>query len=254
MEPSDEISETERRREFWNDWNARYRSGRELVAGDLDPPTLHRGEVVLRCLDSLELTRPRILEVGCSSGWLAEHLVRRGPVTGLDVSDRSIEEARRRVPSATFLTGDFLSGELPRGGFDVLITLETIASVEDQRGFIDRAAEVLAEGGHLILTTQNPFVFERKSDVEPRQEGQIRRWLSRRELRALLAPRFRVLRERSLDPAGHGGVLRAVNSYRLNVVLDRFGLRALADRAREACGLGQTLLVLARKRPANPGR
>jgi len=86
-----------------------------------------RGQVVMELLRSLSLKRPRILEVGCGNGWLAQQLAAIGPLTGVDIADAAIEEARRKVPGAQFYAGDVLELNLPRGSFDVIVTLETFS-------------------------------------------------------------------------------------------------------------------------------
>ncbi len=57
---------------------------------------------------------PSILDIGCGTGRDAGYLARNGfRVTGIDLSERMIEYARRTYPEATFLTGDMTSFALP---------------------------------------------------------------------------------------------------------------------------------------------
>lgn len=67
-----------------------------------------------------------ILEVGCGTGHhsavLHKEMLYR--VTGVDIEETMIEEARKRVPEAELLVGDFLDPELlKRCSFDSIISL-----------------------------------------------------------------------------------------------------------------------------------
>jgi len=131
--------------------------------------------------------------------------------------------------------------------FDIVVSLETLSHVADQPAFIKRIRDVLKPGGYLILTTQNRLVFERRADVIPLAVGQIRRWVSPRELRRLLRDDFVVRRLVTLLPEGQLGILRLVNSKRIDRVLVRLVSRNLLERAKERLGFGQTIAVLAQR-------
>ncbi|MGH4008074.1 MAG: class I SAM-dependent methyltransferase [Pseudonocardiaceae bacterium] len=227
--------------EFWNRWNREAREERPP-----DRPTLRRQQEVLAALQRAGIRSARILEVGCGTGWLSARLLDHGEVTATDLAGQIVERARCSFPDVHFLTGDFMT--LDAGtGYDVVVCLETLSHVVDQRAFVARLASCLRPGGMLVLTTQNRFVLERRDDVMPPGPGQVRRWLNRRELASLMAPDFRILRLASLEPAGHGGVLRLVNSSKLTRPLVAVLGRDRMRRWKEAAGLGQTRLVVAEK-------
>jgi SAM-dependent methyltransferase len=230
-------------RKFWNEWDAKY-----LQDTTIGEDGLRRGEAALSLLRSCSLQRPQILEFGCGNGWLAEKLAAFGPVTGVDIADRAIAEARRRVPSGTFHAGDALSLDLPVETFDVVVTLEMFAQVPNQSRFIEVMARGLKKGGYLILVTQNRTVYMRRRDIAPLAEGQIRRWVTMRRLRNEVQAHFDILKASTMRPAGDRGFLRIVNSARLNGLASKVIPRPLLERFKERCGLGQTLIVLARKR------
>jgi SAM-dependent methyltransferase len=233
----------ESQRKFWNEWDARH-----LQGATIDSQALRRGQTAIWLLQASGLQKPRTLELGCGNGWLAERLVELGPVTGVDIADEAVAEARRRVPSGTFYAGDALSLDLPTAAFDAVITLETFSHVPSQPAFVELIARVLRKGGYLILTTQNRNVYMRRSNVRPPVEGQLRRWVSMRELRNMLQPHFQILRAFTIQPAGERGFLRIVNSRKLNWLLSKVIPRPSIERLKEKCGLGQTLVVAAQKR------
>lgn len=223
---------------FWNDWNAATRE-RHVSATSRD-----QARVALEWLAPLGRRDLALLDAGCGAGWMCEQLAPFGQVTGTDLADAVLERAAARLPHVRFVAGDFLALPFDAQAFDVIVSFELIAHVQDPVTVVERFARLLKPGGMLVLATQNPWVLAR-STVDPVQPGQIRRWLSRRELRALLAPHFRVEEIRTVTPHGDRGVLRLVNSVKLNAIaaalLGAERVRALKERA----GLGRTLIVRA---------
>jgi len=228
---------------FWNQWN---RDERELKA--VNPASARRADEVLRIMASLGLNNPTILEVGCANGWLSERLTAFGRVTGTDLADEVIVRARQRRPQIEFIAGDFLN--LPWNGrqFDVVIALETVAYVSDQQLFLHRVSDLVKPGGYFILTSVNKFVYQRRDDVEAPGVGQIRHWLSRGELRRISAPYFDVIAMKTVMPAGHGGVLRIVNSPKLNRLVTRIVSQSFLDRLKERFGFGSCIVMLAQRK------
>ena len=143
------------------------------------------------------------------NGWLCEKFVECDEVTGVDVAEAAISDAKSRVPNVTFFAADFCSLDLPPARFDVALALEIFSHVPDQRGFVRQLAAVLKPRGHLILLTQNRLIYSRRSDIAPQGVGHVRCWVTMRQLRALVAPHFDVLRvyhgaERSSGLFAHG--------------------------------------------------
>jgi 2-polyprenyl-3-methyl-5-hydroxy-6-metoxy-1,4-benzoquinol methylase len=139
---------------MWTTWNTESRDQRKL-----DHDSLERGETALALFRSLNLKGPEILELGCGTGWLSEQLLQFGPRTAIDIADEVIKRAEARVPHINFLAGDVLQVPLSKNRFDVVICLETLSHVADQRQFVDGIAAVLKPGGYLILTTQNKSIM-----------------------------------------------------------------------------------------------
>jgi 2-polyprenyl-3-methyl-5-hydroxy-6-metoxy-1,4-benzoquinol methylase len=230
---------------FFDNWNA---SHRDASFEQIEPESRARGDKVLEFLGALPVTRPRILEVGCGTGWLTERLAAFGATTALDLSPRAIEIATRRGLDAEFIVGNVYDYDFPEGRFDVAVCLETISCVPDQALFVAKLARIVRRDGFLVMTAQNKFVYERRSDIPPPVSGNIRKWLSRRALKRLLRPRFRIIRMTTVLPKGDRGLLfRVLNSYKVNWLLDRFVSRSRIVRVKERLGLGHTRVVLAQK-------
>lgn len=71
----------------------------------------------------------RVLDVGCGTGHLLARLARRIPADGLEVSEYSAAQARRRSPRSTVF-GD--GAELPEAGFDGFTAVHVFEHIPDE--------------------------------------------------------------------------------------------------------------------------
>jgi SAM-dependent methyltransferase len=229
----------EEQRAYWDDrWN------RHPVANDFQT---RRGNAILEILRSLPLENPEILDYGCGTGWFTEKLSRIGRATGIDLSEAAIAIARQNFPDVEYVAGNVLEMGLQSDRYDVIVSQEVIAHIEDQSGYLEGIARILKRGGYLIITTANRFVMERVDwDHGPR--AHIVDWLGRRDLMRLLAGDFEVLRSSSIIPVGNRGILRLVNSNWVTDGLGRIFSHARVEAWKERTGLGYTILVLAQRR------
>lgn len=229
---------------FW-DWHWQHWQERRV----LSEWCLRRYDTIFGVVFSLGLHRPRMLDLGCGGGWFTAQLAQLGEVTGLDLSEAAITMARSRFPTVTFISGNLYESLLPTEHFDLVVSQEVIDHVPDQTEFVDRVASFLKPGGYLILSCANKFVMDR---LEPGQfptqpPEHIQQYLSIRGLRRLLRPHFRLIRHTSIIPLGHRGILRPVNSPRLNSLLGRMIPHRTLEALKERAGLGYTLIVVARR-------
>lgn len=232
---------------FWN-WHWQHAAERGVV----NEWSERRFQAISAYLHSLPLGRPSILDLGCGRGWYTARLAEFGPTTGIDLSPEAASLAQVEFPHVAFRAGNILEMDLPAAEFDIVVSQEVISHVEDQARYVERAAHVLKPGGFLILSTDNKYVLERLDTTGwvPLPPEHIKAFLDRKGLKRLLQPHFDVLRTTTVIPVGDRGLLRIVNSYRLNRILERLippdRLAALKERA----GLGLTFVWLARKRAA----
>jgi hypothetical protein len=112
-----------------------------------------------------------------------------------------------------------------------------------------KIAQTLRPGGRLVLTTINRFVYDRihRTPAVRLESGPVAHWLSRGELHALIRQAGLVIeRSSTMMPRGNLGILRWVNSRRLNEAFGP-GVAAVLRRLKEHAGLGQYSIVVARK-------
>jgi SAM-dependent methyltransferase len=113
------------------------------------PNRLRGLEAALALLDAAPA---RVLDVGTGTGDAALALARRWPdaeVVGVDVSERMVEEARRKLPDELagrlrFEAGDAASLPYDDGRFDLVALNNAIP-------FFDELARLVAPGGHVVV-------------------------------------------------------------------------------------------------------
>jgi len=231
---------------FWDQWNTMFLEHARAR------PSQRQAELVLEWFKRFGRRDLEILDVGCGSGWMSAQLAEFGSVCGVDLSAGVLELAQRKFPKVRFIAGDFMTLDLPADAVDVVVSLEVLAHVADHAAFLRRVAERLKPGGTLMLSTQNRFVFQRLDGIAPLAPGLIRRWVSVRQLRQLLERDFVIDELMTVVPQGHRGILRIVNSTKLNGMAAILIGQGRLDRWKERLGLGQTSMALARKRAGTP--
>jgi 2-polyprenyl-3-methyl-5-hydroxy-6-metoxy-1,4-benzoquinol methylase len=214
-----------------------------------------RADAIMAMLKELPLENPRILDLGCATGWMTKMLSELGTAEGVDLSETAIEIAKEKFPGIRYTAGDLYEIELTSEPVDVVVCQEVIAHVSDQVTLIRRITDVIKPGGYLVITAANKLVMDRVrdsdglvgvGDADP--ENHIKKWLSMKELKALIADQFNVLNSTSVIPMGHRGWLRIVNSYKLNQLMSWFIPQNRLDAFKERMGFGYSIIVLGQKK------
>lgn len=100
-----------------------------------------------------------VLDAGCGAGVYAAELADRGAeVTGVDLSEAMLAEARERVPDATFRRADLAEGldGLPANSVDVVLCQHVFSHLPALSTPLAEFARVLRPGGTLVVSTHNP--------------------------------------------------------------------------------------------------
>jgi 2-polyprenyl-3-methyl-5-hydroxy-6-metoxy-1,4-benzoquinol methylase len=98
----------------------------------------------------------RVLDAGCSSGYLAEHLQALGAsVVGLEMDEKAAAYAQRFCDAV--YVGDVETMELPfePSSFDAVLCGDLIEHLRDPAAFLRRVRPLLRPGGRLVLSTPN---------------------------------------------------------------------------------------------------
>jgi 2-polyprenyl-3-methyl-5-hydroxy-6-metoxy-1,4-benzoquinol methylase len=230
----------EEQQEYWDErWN------RQRLPNDWQR---RRGQTILDLARGLSMKNPKILDLGCATGWFTAQLSRFWPdVTGIDLSEAAIELAKHDFPGIRYIAGNIFEMDVPAQMMDLVVCQEVIAHVPDQSDLVKRIARIIKPGGHLIISTANKFVIDRW-DMGPDPKSHIKQWLTMRTFKALLEPQFRILKTCSIIPIGEQGILQFINSHRLNTLLRSFLSDDQIERAKEKAGLGYSLIALTQKK------
>ena len=101
-----------------------------------------------------------ILDVGCGIGLVDAHLVGRfRSVSGVDLSEAELEQARAAYPDVAYLRSD--PGRIPHpdGAFDVTFASCVLHHVapEDRAEIVAEMGRVTRPGGLVVVVEHNPF-------------------------------------------------------------------------------------------------
>jgi SAM-dependent methyltransferase len=102
-------------------------------------------------------TAPRVLDVGCGSGRIAEFVLEAGAghYVGIDFSEPMVDMARSRLERfgerVELILGDFLEAEI-EGSFDVVLGLGLFDYLPDPHHFSRKMFSLCAPGGSLVAS------------------------------------------------------------------------------------------------------
>jgi len=245
---------------WWDLWNTSHRTK--------DDNDAVSSELFMRVAGVInEITQAnacQVLEIACGTGSLARRLV-YASYHGLDLSPAAIELARQKslqtppptgASSPTFEVVDFHDWSPRMCGIDVVVCVDAIAYFRNQPFVMKKIAGLLRPHGKLVLTTINPFVYQRirRTRGVRLESGPVNQCLSRGELHSLISQAgLRIERSYTIMPRGEIGFLRIVNSGRLNEMCGPRIAVAL-KRLKENAGLGQYRIVVARRESQVPSR
>lgn len=101
-----------------------------------------------------------VADIACGTGYGAALLHREGgarEVVGCDISAEAVRYASHRYGSkgVRFLAADATDTGLETGGFDAVVSFETIEHVQGEESLLEEFARLLKPGGWLICSTPN---------------------------------------------------------------------------------------------------
>jgi trans-aconitate methyltransferase len=100
------------------------------------------------------LPRGRTLDFGCGEGFSLRELSRRGvqfsQLTGIDLREDALEEARNMLPKHHFVQADLLVYDPPEGPFDLVIASQILEHLPNPEIFLQKLVRLTR--GPLLLT------------------------------------------------------------------------------------------------------
>ena len=98
----------------------------------------------------------RVLDVGCSTGYLARRLVEQGcVVVGVEVDERAATAARDVCEDVIVGDAETVALPFPPESFDVVLCGDTVEHLRDPQRFLARIRPFIRPDGLLVLTTPN---------------------------------------------------------------------------------------------------
>jgi len=102
----------------------------------------------------------RLLEIGCSSGYLTRRFLGKAErVCGLDMNASALRHAKRRNPNVPFVCGSAEHLPFADDSFDAIVMLEVIEHTSSDMAALVEVRRVLRVGGTLVLSTPNAGLF-----------------------------------------------------------------------------------------------
>lgn len=116
-------------------------------------------EVEKKFLDRLAALLPKaakILDLGCGIGIpFDKYLANKGfKITGIDFASNHIAAAKKNVPSAIFIEGDFSKTDFGGERFHAIITMYSVFHIprEEQQSLFNKMRNLLEGGGVILMT------------------------------------------------------------------------------------------------------
>jgi SAM-dependent methyltransferase len=142
------------------DWSEVWRRD-ESGSLTLGPSTKSRLRLMVELVERFAKPGATLLDVGCGNGELLASIAAGGKVarlSGADVSDVPLAQARQNVPQADFRVVDICKGALPER-FDLITCMMTLDLVDDDQLAAQHLSEMLKPGGHLLVVVQHLAKF-----------------------------------------------------------------------------------------------
>tara|TARA_B110000444_G_C18822544_1_gene588521 strand:+ start:1075 stop:1959 length:885 start_codon:yes stop_codon:yes gene_type:complete len=105
-----------------------------------------------------------ILEIGCSSGYLLEDLkweFKKSQIIGADVVRGPLLEIKKKIPDIPLFLFDILKCPIPDNSIDVIIMLNVLEHIEDDKLAIKKAFNMLKPNGIFIIEVPaSPYLYD----------------------------------------------------------------------------------------------
>ena len=141
--------------------------------------------------DRKPTTRPKLVDIGCGRGWLADHLGKTADVLAIDPIESSAKHAKANYPNLQVLcesTESLLTlgyGE----HFEIATCSEVIEHIPYafQQDFLHSINKLLRRNGKFIITTPRLEVLDAYTKYRGRPSQPIEDWLTESQLKQMLA-------------------------------------------------------------------
>lgn len=131
-------------------WN---RDDYYLLAGKGSLDVEHPG---MKILKKISLGVKNILDLGCGEGTRLNFLSSKGVhLTGIDISSKAINIAKKKFPGINFLNADLDNVPLKDESFDLIYSAYVLEHLSNPEKVISKAIRLLSSRGRLVLIAPN---------------------------------------------------------------------------------------------------
>jgi ubiquinone/menaquinone biosynthesis C-methylase UbiE len=97
--------------------------------------------------------RPRVLDLGCGSGYLEMFLPETMDITAVDISEGMLARAKERFPHVNFVRDDLYEWE-PDGGFHLTMAKAVLHHLVDYERLVEKMARLTLPGGVMFISNE----------------------------------------------------------------------------------------------------
>lgn len=148
-------------------WNANVRTRAEDLEQGTDSSYIHTIKPwVLNEVIQCTTPESQILDVGCGCGYLSNaiYMSGRSHIQGIDISNESVDYARKKYPIIPFHCKDvcnFVSADQ----FDLNLAIMTLNNLPNMNDFFSSAHSLLSNVGRMILVIPHPCYWPQRHIV-----------------------------------------------------------------------------------------
>jgi|TARA_Y100000310_G_scaffold240959_1_gene244868 2-polyprenyl-3-methyl-5-hydroxy-6-metoxy-1,4-benzoquinol methylase len=111
---------------------------------------------IINYIKSLADRKLKILDVGCSKGFIGKSLKsNKIEFCGIDYSRKDAKEAKKYYKEIKIMDLDSEKPKYPKNSFDIIIMADIIEHLKDSLGIVRYFMQFLKKGGIMILSTAN---------------------------------------------------------------------------------------------------
>ena len=134
----------------------------DLYSSEHNKKVIESENAILKKLMNHHYDGKDVLDAGCGTGFLIDLLgLKENGYVGYDISNKMIEQARKKYPKHKFVKMDFMESNL-LNSYDFLFSIFSVSDYVDY-DFIYKAYDVLRNNGIFMSTfinADNPFTME----------------------------------------------------------------------------------------------